>query len=278
MNRTSLYTVFAIFLLCLATACRSAKDTGKPESGHSGQLIHTGQAYSPQSVIDNELEWNDLTISGNMALNLGSNLSSAIQLRMVKGKSISISIRPVLGIEMGKIFISEDSIIVVDKYHKAFFAESIRQFMGDYVCLASLQQLLLSRPFIPGKGAITDAGMFDSSPCDENGNWRMTPKKQDSRYAYLFDMSGNNVQRFSLSVPQTGSDSYSMEFREYMPASSGFIATELYAEIPISAKIARLRFLFKSVKWDTGAADGIQIPRNAQRLSFSDISNLLSQQ
>ena len=66
------------------------------------------------NTLDSYKDWSTFRTSGKIVIGGKQQFSSSMQLSMVKGKSISVSIRPLLGIEMGKIFITSDSIIVLN--------------------------------------------------------------------------------------------------------------------------------------------------------------------
>lgn len=279
MNKIG-FKIFIVFCLLMTVAsCRSKRDVSDVKSGGDATIVQADK-YNVNTILQANTDWTDVTINGSITISTSSNLNSAVQLKMIKDESISISIRPLLGIEMGKLYITNDSIVVLDKYHKLFFKGSIKGYVDEKINISSLQNLLLSRAFIPEAKAVN----FDWKDCyqatrtDENGNWTLTPKEQDRQFAYNFDMEGNNLKNFNLEILNGRPDNvYSMAFSGYRLTDNGIVASQLKANIPIQDTTVKFQMLLnKSVRWNSGIQDYIRIPNDAQQITIADISKLLS--
>ena len=122
MNKSSIIIALLAAILAMSTSCRSAQkamvsETRSGEIAESVEADWSNSAFNPLTVAAAAPEWTDFSASGNITVSTTGSLSSAIQIKMVRGRSISISIRPLLGIEMGKLFVDKDSVTLVDKYH-----------------------------------------------------------------------------------------------------------------------------------------------------------------
>lgn len=279
MNKIG-FKIFIVFCLLMTVAsCRSKRDVSDVKSGGDATIVQADK-YNVNTILQANTDWTDVTINGSITISTSSNLNSAVQLKMIKDESISISIRPLLGIEMGKLYITNDSIVVLDKYHKLFFKGSIKGYVDEKINISSLQNLLLSRAFIPEAKAVN----FDWKDCyqatrtDENGNWTLTPKEQDRQFAYNFDMEGNNLKNFNLEILNGRPDNvYSMAFSGYRLTDNGIVASQLKANIPIQDTTVKFQMLLnKLVRWNSGIQDYIRIPNDAQQITIADISKLLS--
>ncbi|MDD6140646.1 MAG: DUF4292 domain-containing protein [Bacteroidales bacterium] len=266
MSKT-IIRIIALAVVAVAMAsCGSQKPT---EKAPTAEQIQT---YTPATVAAAMPDWTDATLNGKVSIGM----TSSMVMKMVRGKSLSISLRPLLGIEVGKLYFEGDTVTVVDKYHNAYLRESIGNFMGEYITVETLQSLFLSRPFVVGKGTITPelASSMEATRPDGNRRWQMMPKRTDKRFSYRYEMEENRMLQFVLSL---GTDTdYAMNFGKYMVTARGEIAGEITSRIPMGGKIVALDLTFKSAKWNTGLNDGIDIPADARRLSFDDILKLIS--
>ena len=280
MNKSILTIAMAAFL-AVATSCHSAQKAVNTETralqteGSAGSQWSSSE-YNPLTVAKAATEWTDFTASGNITVSTTSSLSSAIQLKMVRGKSVSISIRPLLGIEMGKLFIDADSVTIVDKYHSIYMRESVKQFLGSDMRIEALQNLLLSRPFSIVDGAINsvNAYNFTATAPDANGKWEMHPADSNSLFSYFFKMADNNVSQLKVTV--NNGQSYSLNYSTFKPFSTKIIATEINASVAFSGVNAKLNIHYSKANWDNGVNDNIQIPSGAKRYSFAQVMKLLS--
>lgn len=280
MNKVAVILFSLAVVAAGLSSCGGSKKSVGTKSDYKEESVEEPvrkSLYSPQTVADSNTEWQDATISGTMTVGTTSSLRSSVQIKMIKGKSVSISIRPLLGIEMGKIYFSGDTVTVVDKYHKVYVQESIGGLLGGSIDVATLQSLLLSRPFLIGDGGISDSNRkkIKGTESDANGNWVLSPKEQDGVVAYNFDMKGNNISHFNVIVPPAMQ--YSMNFSRYMNTPKGLVAGLIDAEIPLPGITVMFELQYGgSIKWDSGITDAIAIPANCDKLDFADVMKLIS--
>ncbi len=282
MSKFSIAIALAAVLVA-TTACHSAQKAVSAETRANTESTKveadwSKSAYNPLTAAAAAKEWTDFSASGNITVGTTSNLSSTMQLKMVRGKSISISIRPILGIEMGKLFIDKDSVTIVDKYHSIYMRESVGQFLGNDISLNALQNLLLSRPFDLSDGgfSVVNAHHFTATDPDSNNGWEMRPKATvSSAFSYVFNMFENNISKFIVTL--ANGRAYTLNFGNYKQVSSDTIATDINARIEVSATVVQLDIRYtKSLKWNSGIVDSISIPAGAQRYSFAQIMKSLS--
>lgn len=265
MNRIFIRLLFVFLLAIAVISCKTAK-VPSTEKYDEEEIL-----YTPKTVAMAHPDWTDVTINGKVDIGM----SSSVVVKMIKGKSLSISLRPILGMEIGKIHFEGDTVTVVDKYHKAYMKESIGTFIGKYVTVETLQSLFLAKPFIIGGEVLDEKNYRDFAFSKENGEmWTIFPRKQREEYQYLYEMKGNNAIAFSLSI---GSIDYKMSYSEYVRTTNGEMPSKIMARIPMSGTIIPLDISYKSFKWNTGVNDSISIPRNSKKYTFQEIIKLISQ-
>lgn len=280
MNKFAII-IAAVAIVAASTSCRSAQKAIAPET-RAASTTATVKAdwekakFNPLTAAIAATEWTDFTASGNITVSTSGSLSSAVQIKMVRGQSISISIRPILGIEMGKLFVDTDSVTLVDKYHNIYMRESIAQFMGDGIGINALQNLLLSRPFDLASGGInaTSAYTFTATTPDAENQWEMRPATNNPLFGFFFNMIENNVSRFNVVL--NNGQKYAMNFDAFKAVAGKVIATSITAHIAVGGTEVGLDLRYaKSIRWDSGVTDGISIPSGAKRYSFAQLMQSL---
>ncbi len=281
MNKFSIIIALTA-VLAVASSCRSAQkavvaDTRAASVSTKVDADWKKSAYNPLTAAAAAKDWTDFSASGNISISTSSSLSSAMQLKMVRGKSISISIRPILGIEMGKLFIDKDSVTLVDKYHSIYMRESVSQFLGDGIGLNALQDLLLSRPFDLSEGSLTtsNAYHFTATAPDEDDMWEMRPVTTTPLFSYFFNMFENNISKFNVTL--NDGQSYALNFDNYKQVGDGTVASSINARVAVGGMAVQLDIRYtKSLRWNNGISDSISIPVGAQRYSFAQVIKSLT--
>lgn len=150
MNRyPALKIVFAtLFVAVLAaglSGCRSTKEvTRKVASGDVKKLEAFLHQSTPFRTVDSKVEF-----KFNAKQGVGASMKGSI--RMSKDSCIIISIQPFAGFEAAKCLIVRDSVILVNRLHKIYSIERLKDFAyKDFVSISALQDILTNRIFVPG--------------------------------------------------------------------------------------------------------------------------------
>ena len=131
--------------------------------------------------------------TAKMTLSVGQGRKSATKvsgtLRIKKNEVIQISIAPLLGIEVARVEITPDGVLVVDRMNKRYVKSSFR----DIGALANvgldfhaLQSLFLNELFLPGKDGLSvrDVSAFDVKV--EPDAVVLNVRKKSKRLTYRF--------------------------------------------------------------------------------------------
>lgn len=117
-----------------------------PSCGSARKAVADTGAVS--SIINADTDsmtgrWNTAYMPVRISVLSPSKFALSGRATMVRDSAVYISLR-VLGMEVGAVSLTADSLWVVDKYHKFMFAESTRNILGQhYMSMARLQDLML---------------------------------------------------------------------------------------------------------------------------------------
>ena len=182
--------VCSIVLLILA-GCKGGKEliSERPVSQEVRNNFESLMASYP--------DWNTFSAKGSADLSFGASgsLSASTQLRMVRGEVLQISVRIILGIEVARLYMTPDSLFLVNKMQKQYVAASLQEIgerLSSPVSLQTVQDALLGRIFL--LNSANNAYGIDDFEVMESGSsrWSLSPKRQDERFGYRFDLDEIN--------------------------------------------------------------------------------------
>ena len=267
----ALVLLMSVAMAMIGTSCsssRQAVNNGQTPSGINGNIGEYAQYAT----------WKTLVSKGNVTLTAGAGktVSSSMQMKMIAGRSISISVRPLLGIEMARLYIANDEIIILDRYHKIYVREKASVLTsGVPVDINTLQDILLGRPHILGKGTFTAALAGDVVLTADNGTVKLTPVEQYEgfNYAYVFN-ADRNLERLDVS-PAGGESIYSANYRNVETTLAGKVATEVDVATKLNGTDIALGLSLKTLTWNNDISDDIEIPADYQEATGSSIIKAL---
>ena len=266
-----------IALTLLMTACGTFKKAANLPDNNT--IPTTTASSDPVTAVTTTLgDWQTMQTGGNISLNAGSNFSSSIQMRMVKDQAIYISLRPVLGIEVGKLIITADSLYAVDKVHKRFIAEKVSILTsGIPVTVSDVQDIFLGRPFIIGKGTLNEELMTSITTTLEGNTIILTPNENYKGYSYAFALD-KNYRIGSLDILKAGSTTtdYKVKYDNVRNTTAGNIAHGLKANASVDNKKIAFSLSYKDIEWNTNVKIDRSIPNGYKRMSAKDLFSLFS--
>ena len=274
MKKTNI--AILIMLVAMTTACGTFKKTASvPESTTTTPTSVTDPCSAIIATLGN---WQTLQAGGNINLNAGSSFSSSIQVRMIRDQAIYISLRPLLGIEVGKLIITADSLYAVDKVHKRYIAEKVSILTsGIPVTVSDVQDIFLGRPCIIGKGTLNEENKSEMTVTQQGNTVVIAPSEHYKGYGYTFTFNKNN-RITSLDIVPAGSSTaaYQAKYSDVRNTAAGNIAHSINANATIEKKQVALSLSFKDIEWNGKVKMDMGIPGSYKRMSARDLFSMFA--
>ena len=156
-NRSITHALLAVasLLILLLSGCKSPTKVGTTSA--KGETKTRNEFL--ESMEERAFRFGTMTARLNAELKIAeNNVSSRVDLKMVKDSVILLSVQPFLGIEMFRAEFTVDSVRVIDRMNKCYVAESYADMKGEMPIdfnFYNLQALLTNRIFLPGEQSIS---------------------------------------------------------------------------------------------------------------------------
>ncbi len=139
-----------LVVIVMVTGCKSPKKVQTVNISERKQHNEFFDAMNEQAF-----RFSTLTARLNVDLDIpGKELSSRVDLKMIKDSALQLSVVPVLGIEIFRIELTKDSIKIVDRLNKRYMADNYEKMRSETPVafnFYNLQALFTNRIFIPGE-------------------------------------------------------------------------------------------------------------------------------
>lgn len=177
-----------IAILCILVVFLSSCKTSKTSSYSKGTRQLEEMKYL-EEVIYNSPSFDSFSSKMRLTVDLdGKETSVNGSLKMKRNELIQLSIAPVLGIEVARIEISADSLLVLDRINKRYLYAplSVLSFLanGD-IDFYTIQSLFYNELFLPGKKTVTPSDLSAFTFRQEEDKVIISLKK-NKRFDYRF--------------------------------------------------------------------------------------------
>ncbi len=268
--------ILCLILLTMISGCKSSKSTLPAMA--SDQYINesndsaTSLLSNFDSVASNYKGWNDVVVPINLSLLAPKEFSVSGRATMVKDECIFISIR-VFGFEAANIYINNDSIFASYKLDKIYIAEDVKKLLNGYpATIGNLQNLLLGRAFILGKGEIT-AINNDFSLSINKDTWKIAPHCdiKDIEYQFIFDNKTNNLSMLDININKSKNVICAYAPYKCTPIGSISDAINISTILKDTPFRAMIEWNLDKSKWNSGATPKWKQPKGYKRVNASDL-------
>lgn len=276
-NRRRLWIPAIIAATILAAVslggCSAGKQAGRQEAGTP---IPTDAAMQTPSQRYNKLcatygDWQDVAMPVRISLTQPKRVSFQAKATMKRDQWIHFSVR-LLGFELASVFVTNDSVHAIDKYHKLYLSESLSKLIGGAdITIGDIQDLMLGRGFIAGaeEGTFTIpmASRLKFEQITEGMLITPMQKPQAFDYGFILYPEANYVMAASVSVGDryAGTATYS----DFTPTSVAgtFAATANLSIVKGKKADATLKWDIMSAKWNKGENRTWKQPKGYDRIS-----------
>lgn len=232
-------------------------------------------------ILDNQ--FNFKTFSSKLNLNLSSgtkSLSSKASLRIVKDKAIQLSIQPLFGVEMLRVYADRDSLVLLDRMNKRYVKESIEDVKKIYPVgfdYKTLQSLLTNQVFVSGQTDViySDYKKFSTGLVSDM-HYLLRSVDKESGIEYSFTIDGND--RIALTCLTEPKDNYSMNWKydDFVMEARKAFPRKMDVALASTKRRVNVGLEFSGITLDEDFDLQISVPGSYTRAAISDIVKILT--
>ena len=271
------YTLGILFILIIGVySCKSTKRITQADTALEDKT--SSELFN--DVLHKGLEYSTFSSKLNMTISTGTKtLSSKGSLKIVNNKAIQLSVQPLFGIEMFRLYVEPDHIIILDRMNKRYVKESFENIKGtspmgfDYY---TLQSLFTNKLFIPEKTilSIQDYRKFKYAETEEN--YTLTARDKKSDVDYSFFVNGNDQITLSeLSMPKKD---YSLQwnYNEFSLMDNQFFPYEMKIEASTKKTKLNTSISLSSISLNDPMTLETSIPTSYTRVELKEVLKMLA--
>lgn len=281
MNKTTLIKLLSIAIVTvIISSCGSSKQATIPSQAEDRQTLDLRY----DALVTTYGEWENVYVPIKLQLTEPSKFSISGRMRMIKGKSIDISLR-MLGFEIGRIFASADSVYAIDKINKRYLAEALPSIINNVLPASAevIQDMLIGRAFIIKKGTLDQTMRNDVKLTSDSINmaWFIKPIVQiNEGEAYGFRANAtNNIDLFAAGSSTIGVVATCAYSGHIDIDNVGIVASNIFIDIMTIKKStkAEIKWSWDDAKWNQEITSAtFSIPKGYKRLNGTDILKMFN--
>lgn len=272
MKKQAIIPIIAIAVVALAScgsqraAVKSAASTVTSKSADSGVQREVNHVSRIASTFGS---WTTVQMGGTLSLSGAKSLSSSVTVRMERGKSIYISVRPLGLVEVARAVVQGDTVLLIDRMNKRYVCESIKSLIGGLPAdVGTVQDILLGRAFVLGQGTLTSATASSVNMRNINGSYLLQPTATYRGYAYGFSFDSDYcITELQLTRASGDTPLCSVNYGDVTLTVAGNIAGWAGVNTTVGGSKFNFKIDYGTFSWNMPVKIDDNIPSNYSRVS-----------
>ena len=257
-------------------ACKSKERIVQAESA----LEHKADSKLFKDVINKELKFNTFSSKLNMTISTGTKtISSKGNLRIINNEAIQVSVQPLFGIEMFRLYVEPDYLIVLDRMNKRYVKESFEDLKETSPIgfnFYSLQSLFTNSLFIPEQSTVSTSDYRKFKYSETSENYYLSASDKKSNIDYSFSVNGNDqITSTQLFLPKKD---YSLQWNydQFTLMKNIFFPHEMKVVASTQKRKLNTSFSLSDINLDTSMELETSIPNSYTKMELSEVLKMFS--
>ena len=240
------------------------------------------KAYSElfEDILYRDIKYSTFLSKLNLNISTGrKTLGSKGSLKIIRDEAIEVSIQPFFGVEMFRLYIEPDCIIILDRMNKRYVKESFDNIKGDSPIgfnFSTLQSLFTNSLFVTEQTYVEkkDYNKFKYTQSTDNYLLRANDKKSEIDYSFV--VNGND--QITLTELYMPSKNYSLtwQYLQFELLKNFFFPHEM--QIVASAEKIRLdtSISLSAITLNESLTVNNSIPSSYTKVELKEVLKLLA--
>lgn len=233
-----------------------------------------------ETSLSRQLQYETLTGKADLSLLIdGKRINSRAEIRMIKDKYIQISAQPLLGIEVARLTISPDTLLLIDRMGKQFVCEeitSVQSVLPKEINFNALQSLLTNQIFDVQAKKLTakDALLFSQKKTTDGLLSISTQNGKRVDYDFILNSESSLIQTDVLT--KTGSKLLECKYDTFKKIDNGqLFPFNMSLSFSLKGKPVNADINYLSLNVDRKTDISFSIPNRYKKLKVQDILSML---
>ena len=232
-----------------------------------------------EDILENEVRYSTFSSKLNMSFSTGRKvLNSRATLRIVRNEAIQLSIQPIFGIEMFRLYIQPDCIIILDRMNKRYVQETYDDLKKEYPIgfnFYTLQSLFTNALFIPEQSNVLIDDCRKFRYVQSSNNYRLSGRDRISDIDYSFFVNGND--QITLTQMYMPAKKYSMawSYDEFSLVEKLFFPLEMKVSASSEKINLNTSISLSSINFDESLTLDSSIPSSYTKVELKEVIKLL---
>lgn len=275
--KLSKYLLALLLLLFVGMySCKSKERIVQAET----ELEDKTNAQLFEDVLIKEINYTTFSSKMNMSFSTGRRvLNSRATLRIIRDEGIQLSLQPVFGIEMFRLYMQPDCIIILDRMNKRYVHESIDEIKKKFPIgfdFYTLQSLFTNALFIPEQSNISTNDYKKFKYSKSSGNYLLSASDKRSNIDYSFCVNGND--QITLAQMYMSARNYALDwsYDEFVLTDSLFFPLEMKILATSKKRKIDTSMALSSISLDEPLTLDSSIPSSYTKVELEEVIKLLS--
>ena len=233
-----------------------------------------------EDILENEVRYSTFSSKLNMSFSTGRKvLNSRATLRIVRNEAIQLSIQPIFGIEMFRLYIQPDCIIILDRMNKRYVQETYDDLKKEYPIgfnFYTLQSLFTNALFIPEQSNVLIDDYNNFRYLQSSDNYLLSGRDKLSDINYSFCVNGND--QITLTQMYMPAKKYSLEwsYDEFTLVEKLFFPFKMKVSASSQEVNLNTSISLSSINFDESLTLDSSIPSSYTKVELKEVIKLLA--
>ncbi|MDR2816723.1 MAG: DUF4292 domain-containing protein [Proteiniphilum sp.] len=271
-----------ILIICLLSAVAFTACKPKQKIVYSTSPVEEKTHHELFSdIITSEFSYRTFSAKLNMGVTSGTkSLSSKANIRIVKDEAIQISIQPLFGVEMFRLYINPDTVFLLDRMNKRYVLESIAALKELYPVgfdYYTMQSLFTNALFMSGKGKIDVSDYLAFGYDHASGqNYHITGQDAESGIDYSFTVNGDDRITFTHLMQPEKKYYIQWEYHNFAVLNNLTFPHKMNITLSSASRKIDAEMVFSDIVTDDSIQLALNVPLNYTKTSMAEILKILS--
>ena len=257
-------------------ACKSKEKIIQADSA----LEHKANSKLFEDIMYKGLKFNTFSSKLSMTISTGTKtVNSKGNLRIVNNEAILLSVQPLFGIEMFRLYVEPDHLIVLDRMNKRYVKETFDDLTEKNSIgfnFYSLQSLFTNNLFVPEQSSISASDYRKFKYSETSEQYVLSASDKKSNIDYSFSINGNDqITLTQLALPKKN---YSLHwnYSQFSLMRDLFFPHEMMVVASTQKNKLNASFSLSDINLETQMDLETTIPSSYTKMELSEVLKMFS--